>query len=121
MFYNRGSLLNAFIVYFMPANSDELTNAILHQIAAVPEGKVSTYGAIAKAVGYPSHSRFVGRVLKNLPSGSKVPWHRILNSQGKSSFPPGSAAYKEQKKRLQEEGVPFLNNRVNLRQFSVFY
>lgn len=95
----------------------ELQDAILQQVASIPCGKVASYGSIAKAIGYPSHSRYVGSVLKKLPKDSQIPWHRVINSQGKSSFPLESAAFKEQKKRLQEEGVPFLNGKVNLKEF----
>ena len=103
----------------MPTSStDELQLAILQQIQAIPKSKVSTYGAIAKAVGYPSHARFVGSVLKNLPKESKIPWHRVVNSQGKSSFPVESPAYKKQVERLQDEGVPLLNGKVS-KQFFV--
>jgi len=88
--------------------------AIIQQIAAVPVGEVTSYGAIAKAAGLPGYARFVGHVLRNLPKGSKLPWHRVINAQGKLSFPPESDAYIEQKKRLVNEGVVFKNDKVKL-------
>lgn len=96
----------------MNSATDQLKIAILQQIAAVPAGYVSSYGDIAKAVGYPSHSRFVGSILKTLPKETKVPWHRIVNSQGKISFPIDSPAFKEQKKRLENEGVVILKGKI---------
>ena len=88
--------------------------AIIQQVAAVPVGEVTSYGAIAKAAGLPGYARFVGHVLRNLPKDSKLPWHRVINAQGKLSFPPESDAYIEQKKRLVNEGVTFKNDKVKL-------
>ena len=93
-------------------SKQELEEAILQQICAVPTGKISSYGAIAKSVGHPSHSRYVGSVLKRLPKDTKIPWHRIVNSQRKISFPEGSAAYQEQTKRLENEGVVILAGKI---------
>ena len=95
-------------------SSDELRHIILQQLAAIPKGKVVTYGDLAKMAGYPSHSRFVGSVLKKLPKGTELPWHRVINGQGKISFPKDSDAFNEQKKRLEKDGVVLLNGKVNL-------
>ena len=54
-------------------------------ICRIPEGKVATYGQIAKLVGYPNHSRYIGRALSQLENGSKTPWHRVVNAKGKIS------------------------------------
>jgi len=97
----------------MPTNSESLQQAVLQQVNAIPRGSVSSYGRIASAIGYPSHSRFVGTVLKALPANTQIPWHRVVNSQGKSSFPLGSPAYQEQKQRLEVEGVPMLNGKID--------
>lgn len=74
--------------------------AVLHQI---PHGKVTTYGTLAHMAGYPGHSRQVGRALSNLPNNTKLPWHRVVNSQGKISL-KGSAA-ELQEKLLVQEGI----------------
>jgi methylated-DNA-protein-cysteine methyltransferase-like protein len=73
-------------------------------IRRVPRGQVSTYGDIAKQAGYPGHARQVGYALHALPSGSPVPWHRIINSSGRISLPP-EAGGTEQRLRLLAEGV----------------
>ncbi|KLN66370.1 MULTISPECIES: DNA base-flipping protein [Vibrio] len=57
--------------------------AVIHQI---PFGKVSTYGEIAKLSGYPGYARHVGKALGNLPPDSKLPWFRVINSQGRISL-----------------------------------
>lgn len=83
-------------------------------LALIPEGKVATYGQIAELAGFPKMARAIGRTLSQLPHGTKLPWHRVLNAQGKLSFPIDSSAYKEQKHRLEKEGVVFLNGKIRL-------
>ena len=86
-------------------------------VGAVPAGYVASYGQIAKLAGLPGYARFVGRCLKNLPDGSSLPWHRIINSQGKISFPKDSAMYVKQLDCLQQEGVILTNDRINLKKY----
>lgn len=86
---------------------------IVYQIiASIPKGKVTSYGQIAKLAGYPNHARIVGNILKNLPSDTSLPWHRVINSQGKISFPQNSTAYNRQRLLLEKEGVSFKNSKV---------
>jgi len=89
-------------------------DAILQQLSRLPCGQVSTYGIIAKAAGLPGYARFVGQVLKSLPNNTQIPWHRVVNAQGKISFPEGSDAFLEQQKRLLSEGIELTNKKVNL-------
>lgn len=83
----------------------------------IPKGKVSSYGQVARLAGLPGYARYVGHVMKNLPEGTKLPWHRVANSQGKLSFPKDSREYQTQKKRLEDEGVVFVNGRFSLKKF----
>lgn len=85
-------------------------------IAAIPAGKVASYGQVAALAGFPQNSRLVGRLLKIMPSDSIIPWHRVVNSQGKISFPVGSNKYQEQRQKLLSEGVLFKNDEVNMRE-----
>jgi methylated-DNA-protein-cysteine methyltransferase related protein len=89
-----------------------LVTAICAAIRSVPRGRVSTYGAIAKAAGYPRCARHVGRVLK-LVRG--LPWQRILGAGGRISL-RGEFAM-EQRFLLEAEGVRFRGRRVDLREF----
>jgi methylated-DNA-protein-cysteine methyltransferase-like protein len=89
-----------------------LAAAICDAIWKVPRGRVSTYGAIAKAAGYPRCSRHVGRVLKQVGG---LPWQRILGSGGRISL-RGEYAL-EQRFLLEAEGVRFKGRRVDLREF----
>ena len=76
----------------------------------IPAGKVSTYGDLARALGNPSASRAIGRILGENPNPIKVPCHRIVMSNGRV----GGYAYGTAKKRqlLEKEGVSFINGTV---------
>lgn len=69
----------------------------------IPSGRVATYGLIARLVGMPGYARHVGRALARAPQG--VPCHRVVNAAGGTV--PG---WKEQRARLEAEGVPFRRN-----------
>ena len=97
--------------------NEEKREAIFLIIASIPYGKVTTYGSVAEMASLKGYARFVGTTLKNLPNNSQIPWFRVINSQGKISFPQNSDKYLEQKSRLQEEGVEFKNEKVNLKRF----
>jgi methylated-DNA-protein-cysteine methyltransferase-like protein len=71
-------------------------------VRRIPRGRVSTYGAIARAAGA-SGARQVGYALHALDATSTVPWHRVLNAQGRVSLPGSAGAL--QRARLLEEGV----------------
>ena len=72
----------------------------------VPEGKVATYGQIARLAGR-SSARQVGYAMAALSDGSGVPWHRIINSQGRISQRTGSEGHRLQRILLEEEGIVF--------------
>ena len=97
--------------------NEEKREAIFLIIASIPYGKVTTYGNVAEMASLKGYARFVGTTLKNLPNNSQIPWFRVINSQGKISFPQKSDKYLKQKIRLQEEGVEFKNEKVNLKRF----
>lgn len=83
----------------------------------IPRGRVTTYGQLATAAGFPRAARLAGFALKNTPPRLVLPWHRVLNAQGKISFPPRSQPGREQRRRLEAEGVVFSGGRVDLRRF----
>ena len=86
-------------------------------LAAIPPGKVATYGQVASLAGVSGSARLVGRCLSQLPADTRLPWFRVINASGKISFPVGSDGYKRQVKRLQDEGVAVLNGRLSLTTF----
>ena len=76
-------------------------------IRQVPAGEVATYGPVAFVLGLGS-ARIVGRALAKLPAGQEVPWHRVINSQGKiSDRKDGGDGDLRQRRLLQAEGVRF--------------
>ncbi|TCK08509.1 MGMT family protein [Marinobacterium mangrovicola] len=98
---------------------DNLNERIWQVVAAIPKGKVATYGQVAALAGAPRHARYVGTVLKRLPAGSTLPWFRVLNARGELSFPKDSPAYQRQREALEAEGVEFIGARVSLASFGV--
>jgi len=90
---------------------------ILEMVAKIPKGNVSTYGEIAYLSGFPRCARLVGTALRSGVSGAHTPWYRVVNSQGKLSFPQDSPNYKIQKQRLMDEGVVFHKGAINLNQY----
>ncbi|MFC3149480.1 MGMT family protein [Litoribrevibacter euphylliae] len=100
----------------MAISQQEFHDAVLFILGQIPKGKVTTYGKIAQLAGYPNHSRHVGKILSKLPSDTSIPWHRVINGQGRISFPEHSERYHVQKDKLEHEGISFLNGRINLKQ-----
>jgi len=92
----------------------KLNQMIWQVVALIPEGKVATYGQIARICGYPGHARYVGTTLKQLPDDSELPWHRVINAKGEIAFPPAGDAYQKQKLLLEKEGVRFQGNKIKL-------
>lgn len=92
--------------------------AIYLALMSIPAGKVITYGQLATLAGLPGAARLAGTVLCGLPEKTELPWHRVINAQGKISLPEDSPSFKEQKRRLEKEGIKFNNNKINLRIYS---
>jgi methylated-DNA-protein-cysteine methyltransferase related protein len=88
--------------------------AFRRMILSVPPGKVSTYGKVATAAGYPQYHRAVARLLRTDPP-DQLPWHRVLGAGGKIKL-RGEAA-KEQRARLELEGVRFNGRTVEMERF----
>ena len=87
---------------------------IYEWVSRVPEGKVATYGQIAGLVGKCS-ARQVGYAMAALPDDSGVPWHRIINSQGRISLRTGSEGHHLQRILLEAEGIVFsADDRIDL-------
>lgn len=84
-------------------------------VAAIPAGKVASYGQVADMAGLGRQARFVGRALGKLPAGHSVPWYRVIRTNGQIAFPEGSPAYIRQTSMLKEEGVEVINGRVSMR------
>ena len=90
---------------------------VLRLIRSIPRGKVTTYGQIAKLAGKPHGSRGVSWLLHSCSKSHRLPWQRVLNSQGKVSFPESSRAFVLQKILLKKEGVVFEIGRTDLKKY----
>ncbi len=80
-------------------------------IRSVPKGKVSTYGKVAAAAGYPLYQRAVARLLRT-DGHRSLPWQRIVGAGGEIKLKVEAAA--EQCLRLSMEGVKFRGKRVDM-------
>lgn len=89
--------------------------AIFLVIAQVPEGSVVTYGDVARLAGLGRSARLVGRILSQLPEGTRLPWHRVIAAGGRISLPLGTVSGNEQRARLRAEGVRIHNDRMDIR------
>ncbi|HZX70332.1 MAG TPA: MGMT family protein [Rhodanobacter sp.] len=88
-------------------------------IAAIPPGRVASYGAIAARAGLPGRARLVGRLLGEVPEGMELPWFRVLRASGQIALPAGSRGFREQCRRLRAEGVEVRHGRVPLARFGL--
>ncbi|GDX67492.1 methylated-DNA--protein-cysteine methyltransferase [Anaerolineae bacterium] len=97
---------------YAPPNAPEFNDAVFALVRSVPAGRVTTYGRVAELLPTPQHSnpdahrrlgaRWVGSALHACPPD--VPWHRVINAQGRISFGPGAV---QQHALLSAEGVQF--------------
>jgi methylated-DNA-protein-cysteine methyltransferase-like protein len=99
-----------------PAGSYQRIYAVVRRI---PRGRVTTYGAVARIAGLPGQPRLVGYALSALPDGTAVPWHRVINAQGRLSLErAGASAGLTQRMRLEREGIRVdAGGRVSLTKF----
>jgi methylated-DNA-protein-cysteine methyltransferase related protein len=91
-----------------------IETSIIAAIRKIPKGKVSTYGAVARAAGYPRHARQVAHTL-HMSAALSLPWHRVLGAGGEIKL-TGHAAM-EQRFRLQSEGVGFRGRRIDMARY----
>src|SRR6202158_2225955 len=94
----------------LPIKTGEMRVRIERAIRAIPRGKVSTYGGVARAAGFPGAARQVTAVLRR---GFGLPWQRVLGAGGAIKLQGDSAM--EQRFRLEAEGVRFRGRRVDMK------
>jgi methylated-DNA-protein-cysteine methyltransferase-like protein len=95
------------------AQDSPATQAIWDVVGMIPRGKVSTYGAVARAAGLPGRARLTGFALKVAPDEMNLPWHRVVGAGGRIVFPKTSVQHREQARRLRAEGVAVKDGRVD--------
>ena len=103
----------------MAGKSSKTYPRIWNVVYAIPKGRVASYGQIAELAGVSGRrgARMVGWALGQAPDRSTLPWHRVLNAQGKISIPEGSRARAEQIRRLTAEGILVNDGRVDMRRY----
>ena len=90
----------------------DFTETVLDIISSIPRGKVMTYGQVAAYADSPRSARQVARILHSMSEKHHLPWHRVINKQGKISL-TGQPGY-SQKALLEREGIVFINNKIDL-------
>ena len=97
--------------------TDSPTKRIYEAVKKIPKGKVATYGRIAELAGDRKMARAVGNALHKNPEPDGIPCFRVVNAKGECS---GSFAFggpDAQAKRLREDGIEVVNNRVDLEKY----
>jgi len=88
--------------------------SVYELVLKVPEGRVTTYGAIAKELGMRKASRAIGSALRRNPLPIAVPCHRVVMSNGRLGGYFSAAGVLKKKSLLEKEGVVVKNFRVDL-------
>lgn len=87
-------------------------------VAAIPPGRVATYGQVAELAGLPGRARLVGRALGELPERHPAPWYRVVGAGGHISARGDGSSEEEQQLLLEDEGVEFsATGRIDLARF----
>jgi len=96
---------------------DHWVKSVWQVVQGIPRGHVLTYGEVARLAGMSRAARRVSLAMRRAPRGMTLPWHRVVNAQGKISFPQESSGFRKQKELLEKEGVVFLNGKIDLDKF----
>lgn len=99
----------------------EFCERVWTTVKRIPRGKVATYGQIAALIGMSRHARQVGYALAATPENRQIPWHRVINAQGRVSMRLKhweSGSDELQRILLEADGVTFdSTGRVDLKRF----
>jgi methylated-DNA-protein-cysteine methyltransferase related protein len=93
------------------------TENVVEIIRSIPEGKVATYGQVARLAGSPRAARQVVRALHSMSKKHRLPWHRVINAKGQIAL-QDDESYHEQVLSLEAEGVEIgLNGVIDLERY----
>ena len=104
-------------VRVVPVQMTDVRQRIYATVKRIPRGRVSNYGAVAEVAGLPRRARLVGTLLRTAPESARLPWHRVVNAQGRVVFPVGTPTFAKQCERLEKEGVVCRRGRIDLKRF----
>lgn len=97
---------------------ERFTDRVYWLVRQIPAGRVATYGQIATYGGSPGAARAVGHALKGtLDEGITLPWHRVINAQGRISGRDDPSRARLQRRRLESEGIVFEGGTCDLERF----
>jgi methylated-DNA-protein-cysteine methyltransferase related protein len=98
---------------------EPLYAAIYARVKQIPVGQVATYGQIAESLGLYGRARQVGYALFQVAPDSDIPWHRVVNAQGKISRSPMRQGNDDlQRILLEREGIAFdTEEKLNLSRY----
>ena len=102
-------LSGCFGVYLTKNQEKSEALAIYQVISQIPRGRVASYGDIAKMAGLPGYARYVGYLLKSVPTDTSLPWHRVVRSDG--TIPQETII--KQKPKLMAEKVVLKGQKVS--------
>ena len=85
-------------------------NRVCELVKKIPRGRVMTYGQLAKALRLPGGARTAGRAMAASPSGTGVPWHRVVGAGGRLLIREPYASL--QRKLLESEGLRLAERRI---------
>ncbi|MDR0231343.1 MAG: MGMT family protein [Dysgonamonadaceae bacterium] len=92
---------------------EQLQQAVYEIVKLIPPGRATSYGIIAKAIGYPNLSRMVGRMMSQCNSDViQIPAHRVVNSSGILSAKNAFGISGEMQQLLESEGIVVINDRI---------
>ncbi|ARI75893.1 MGMT family protein [Halobacillus mangrovi] len=94
------------------------TEKTINIIQSIPEGKVMTYGQVARFAGSPRAARQVVRILHSMSQKYDLPWHRVVNAQGNIVIKDEASA-DVQRMNLESEGVVVINRKVSLKDYGI--
>ena len=99
--------------------TDSPTKRIYEAVKKIPKGKVATYAQIAEMAGDRKMARAVGNALHKNPDPENIPCFRVVNSKGECSGSFAFGGLNEQAKRLREDGIEVVNNKVDLGKYGM--
>jgi methylated-DNA-protein-cysteine methyltransferase-like protein len=85
-------------------------------VKTIPRGRVTTYGAVAKALRLRGGARAAGYAMAACPSGKGIPWHRVIGAGGRLLISEPHASL--QRRLLETEGIAINGKRVNMKEFT---